>query len=503
MAAPDDAQRVLTAVRLGWSLAEMRGRNRPGGPAGETSPMPDHIDHALPLRIERSPTELRIEMQSVVAALAKDMQVDQSDHGSSYGAALDDQAQLLDHMRAPAAAQALRDALGLLQRPVPRQHGQANANAGAARALVILQAGRAEQQVVVARLQHAVTAAQQALEQGRQVLVQASGEPARSTAQAAQASAEATLRRAQTASSGEANGLAALDDVVASVDQAIRAGPQAAGQASIEAIVKGQQKIANAANGPWEDLAELIWQFDAHVQDTLTTVSETQAIGYQLGRGLAETYWALDPHETIGSSSWGFLLGAGRCSELSRLVGRLSAYMAEYTPAAVAGSVEVWREVVSAPAWLGNPVTSDQALYHQIRRWYELIILGQDPTTLIKPGAIMKDYRTLGRAFVQFWPQLVALVVGLGFLGTLLVLLSVGGGPWQKTVSGILAAAGLTVAGVTGTLKNSAQALLTRLRQDAYTDLVAIAVQTAPPPPRRSAVRKAVGGRRLTPATPN
>jgi hypothetical protein len=31
--------------------------------------MPDHLDHPLPLRIERGKTELRIEIQSVVAEL--------------------------------------------------------------------------------------------------------------------------------------------------------------------------------------------------------------------------------------------------------------------------------------------------------------------------------------------------------------------------------------------------------------------------------------------------
>ena len=45
--------------------------------------------------------------------------------------------------------------------------------------------------------------------------------------------------------------------------------------------------------------------------------------------------------------------------------------------------------------------------------------------------------------------------------------------------------------------------LLKRLRQDAYTDLVAVAVQTAPPPPNKSALQKAISRRRLTPATPN
>ncbi|HJY96925.1 MAG TPA: hypothetical protein VJ371_18390, partial [Streptosporangiaceae bacterium] len=78
-----------------------------------------------------------------------------------------------------------------------------------------------------------------------------------------------------------------------------------------------------------------------------------------------------------------------------------------------------------------------------------------------------------------------------------------GAAAWEKTLSGVLAAVGLSLAGLTGTLKNSAQALTKRLRQDAYTDLVALAVQTAPTPPDKSALQKAIGDRALTPATPN
>jgi hypothetical protein len=147
---------------------------------------------------------------------------------------------------------------------------------------------------------------------------------------------------------------------------------------------------------------------------------------------------------------------------------------------------------------------ANDALYHQIRRWYELIVLGQDPTTLIEPGGLMSGFKTVTRAAKLFWPELVATIVGLAFLVTLLLLVSAGTGTaWEKTVSGILAAAGLSLAGLTGTLKNSAQAMLKRLRQDSYTDLVAIAVQTAPPPPRQSDLHKALANRRLTAATPN
>jgi len=304
---------------------------------------------------------------------------------------------------------------------------------------------------------------------------------------------EAAVRNEQACCAGEEAGLAALEHVIDT---------SAEGQQS--AIAQHLDEFAVAARQPWADLAELMWQFDAHVQDRLAALSESRAIGYQLGRGPADTYWALNPGQEHGSASWRFLLGERRCGELSRLTGRLAVYMGDYTAPAIAGSLEVWKAVVSTPGWLGDAQKTGQALYSQIRRWYELIVLGQDPTTLIGPAAVMRNYRTLARAFRLFWPQLLATVFGLGALITLLFLVNVDGATaWEKTLSGVLAAVGLSLAGLTGTLKNSAQALTKRLRQDAYTDLVALAVQTAPTPPDKSALQNAINRRGLTPATPN
>lgn len=501
-----DAKDVLSALRLGWCLAEMRGRNRPWGPPGDVGGMPDHIDHALPLRIERSKTELRIEVQSVIAQLAKDLHVDDSADGTSFGAALDDKAKLLGHARAPKASEALQKACELLQKAAVGPAGEGeDVPAMPWRALQVLHAGLAAQQAVAVRAQQDVATAQQVLAGARRQLAAAAGRPAKvKAAEAARAAAAAAMQLEQTTCTGEARGVAALNQVIGALQQAIAASPETAAQTGVESIRQCQREIENAAHGPWEDLAELIWRFDVHVQDRLTATSESQAIGYQLGRGLAETYWALDPGQVNGSSGWSFLLGERRCNELSRLTGRLAAYMDEYTGPAIAGSVEVWKDVAKTPAWLGDVQKADQALYSQIRRWYELIILGQDPTTLIEPAAIMKNYRTLGRAVQLFWPQLAATIIGLGFLVALVVLLSVGrGAAWEKTLSAILAAGGLSLAGLTGTLKNSAQAMLKRLRQDAYTDLVAIAVQTAPPPPKKSDIRNAISRRKLTLVTPN
>jgi hypothetical protein len=466
----DDTQDVLSALRLGWSVAEMRGRMRPGGPPGDVGGMPDHVDHPLPLRIERGPAELRIEVHSVVADLARRLHIEDSADGIGLCAALADQVRLLVHVRAPGAAEALQKALDLLE-----QAGSEQAAAGSEQALQILKAARVDQQALVTRHQRAAAVAQQ---------VQA---------------AEGAVELEQAISAGEAAGLAALDQVIEVLDS-----PDTAAQAGAESIRQRQLELADAARGPWADLAELIWRFDAHAQNKLTATSESQGIGYQLGRGLAETYWALDPAQVTGSASWSFLLSERRCGELSRMTGRLAAYMGDYTASAIAGSVEVWKEVARTPEWLGDVQQADRALYSQIRRWYELIILRQDPTTLIGPAALMKNYRTVSRALQLFWPQLVAVVFGLGFLVVLLLLVSADiGTSWEKTLSGILAAIGLSLAGLTGTLKNSAQALLKRLRQDAYTDLVAIAVQTAPPPPKKSDLQNAISRRALTPATPN
>jgi hypothetical protein len=461
----DDADQVLAALRLGWSVAEMRGRNRPDGPSGEVTGMPDRVDCPLPLRIERGTTELRIEIQSVVAELARQLHVDQAPDGTSFTGALGDKAKLLAHTRVIEASGALRQARDILE--------QLDATDTTESARQVLAAGLAAQQAVVDRRRQALAAAQFA------------HAPA------------PVVQNEQACCTAEEAGAAALEQVIAELRQVT---PEAAKQA----ITARLQEQAAAVRQPWAELAELMWRFDAHAQDRLAALSGKAAIGYQLGRGLSDTYWALNPGQHDGSASWGFLLGERRCGELSRLTGRLAAYMGEYTASAIAGSLEVWKAVVSTPTWLGHPDQASAALYNQIRRWYELIILGQDPTTLIAPAAFIRNYRALGRALKAFWPELLTTIFGAAALVILLVLVNMhGAAGWAKTLSGVLALVGFSLAGLTGALKNSAQALLKRLRQDAYTDLVAIAVQTAPAPPDKSALQRAINRRALTPATPN
>lgn len=167
----------------------------------------------------------------------------------------------------------------------------------------------------------------------------------------------------------------------------------------------------------------------------------------------------------------------------------------------------MWRKVAADPNWRGTRGTASKELYLQIRRWYELVILGQDPTTLVKPGQVMRNFRTIGRAIKFFWFQMLALAgaaVALAYLGYELSANSQS--TFGKVAAGTLSAVGLSLAGLTGFLKNSAQAMLKRLRQDAYTEFIAIAVQTAPKPPGKlpmKVVRRAISARLVTPKTPN
>jgi len=430
MAVPEDDGEVVTAMRLGWNLAEIRGRNRPDAPPGAKAGLPGPPCHSLPLHIEQSQAELRIQAQAVVATMAKKLGVDMDKDGNSFSSAIDSQAKILAGARESAAA----------------------APAGPA---------------------------------GPPVLVSARG----GAAAAPGGPPVSSPPPAATGNDPPTNNI-----------------------------------IANDPAAQWDALEELIFKFDAHIQDTMASGPDTVACGYQLGRALAEPYWALDP--TLGKTSkspmsWWFLLGAERCSEMTRLVGRLTTYFHPYTAAAIAGSVQVWRHVAADENWREK---ADDALYRQIRRWYELVIMRQDPTTLVQPYALIRNFRMVKRALRIFWPELSGAIIAAAALSLFAGALGQHNiSSLAKSAFGFIAITGFSLAGLTARFKNQAQAMVTRLRQDVYTDLVAVAITTAPLPPapppkrgvlaapqnaiaaskRKKAMTRIVRERSLTPVTPN
>jgi len=400
----------MTAVRLGWFIAEVRGRNRPDAPPGAAERLPGPPGHALPLHVEQTPTELRIAAQGVLAAMARNLGVDGAgaNHGS-YTAAIEAQAEAL-----------------------------AKARAGSTAALV-----------------------------------------------------------AATDGAAAPDAAAAVPSTVAAVVSAAPGDPAA----------------------QWDALQELIFKFDEHIQDALALGPDTVANGYQLGRALAEPYWALNPAVDTDQSpaAWQFLLGSSRCNEIGRLAGRLGGYLHPYTAAAIAGSVQIWKHVAADKAWRSN---AHGYLYRQMRTWYELVVMGQDPTTLVRPYALTRNHRMIMRALRIFWPEVLGIVVAAGALSGFVVLLGENKvNSVLNSALGLIAIAGFTTAGFLAKLKNGAQAMVTRLRQDVYTDLVAVAITTVPDMPSLPETRvpllpskrtrqntqlvKMARERGITPVTPN
>jgi hypothetical protein len=354
MSAPEDALEVISALRLGWYIAEVRGRNRPAGPQPAGNELPDRDNHVLPLRIERTAAELRAEAQAVLHKLSGDLHVDT---------------------------------------------------------------------VIVNNREQSRTAI---------------------------------------------------------IDQQACA---------LAATVPGTASAVSA----WNALAVSMHELDAHAQDTLAAQSDMQGAAYQLGRGLAEAYWALDPDAActpLTAQCWTFLLGEQRCEELTRLVGRLSGYLNPYCPPAVAGTLCLWQSVAGDEQWRKG---AQDHLYLQLRRWYELLILGQDPSTLIPPYALLKDWRASIHAVQALWIQLVTAAISLALVIVLIALILKGSAnAFLKAAIGVVGIVGLSAATVQAGLKTTAQGLMSRFRQDAYTDLVASAIAEAPAKPGSRNPHKAV-----------
>jgi hypothetical protein len=342
MPAPADANKVLSALRLGWYVAEVRGRNRPGGPRPAADQLPSRQNHVLPLHVERTYPELRIEAQAVLQKLSDDLGV-----------------------------------------------GTVTVN-------------------------------------------------------------------------GQQQNLATV------MDQQAHALAQAAAG-------------TEAATAAWNVLASTIYEFDAHAQDILAAESDMYSAAYQLGRGLAEAFWALDPGaacDPLTPNCWEFLLGEHRCTELTRLTGRLSAYFSPYCCPAIAGTVSLWRSIASDQQWRQG---AQSDLFQQLR----------------------KNWRTTLRVLQALWVQLATTVVSLALVIAVITLIADGSSTaFVKSLLGVLGTAGLSTAAFQARLKSTAQGLLTRFRQDAYTDLVAGEIAVAPDKPgaRRpdKVVATEVGKRTLT-----
>ena len=162
------------------------------------------------------------------------------------------------------------------------------------------------------------------------------------------------------------------------------------------------------------------------------------------------------------------------------MLGRLeSGQMHPLSASAISGSIEAWGQVADDPAWAGTADLRDR-LYEQVRRWYQLLLLRQDPTTLVRPYAKLSSPHGIRRALRLYRPQILIGFAALALIVIFFVVRDRFGSGWIPSLIGAIGVGGVALTGLFARAKNTAERLATRMKQDAYTDLVAVAVASVP-----------------------
>jgi hypothetical protein len=223
----------------------------------------------------------------------------------------------------------------------------------------------------------------------------------------------------------------------------------------------------------WRRVAWFLWAWDEALQDQLSAGKFGTASAYQLGRGLSESYWALNPDLPGDSHQWAFLLGDDRVRALGDLSQRLAPVFSQYTAPAVTASVVAWGTVAKAPGLYEDPI---RALERQVLIWRDLLVTGRDPLTLVKPSrleAVARDPRPIIKAYR--WELVVALVLAAGLALSLTYFES-----QVRSVLTALAAVGITASAIESWIKAKAQSVASRVGTAVDQSVVNEAVTNAP-----------------------
>jgi len=253
------------------------------------------------------------------------------------------------------------------------------------------------------------------------------------------------------------------------------------------ALVNLRAASSAYALGEWDKLAGLIYMFDSHIQNCLAGKSPNELSGYQLGRGLAECYWALDPaaSDPASPTAWGFLFGTTRIKELHQLLMSLSDYLPSYTARAIAGTLALWRSVAADETWRNNAYDS---LHMQVSRWYRFVLQVPDPASLVLPRKWPLSAKLTLRVIRLYWSVIVIGLLSVALAIALINLPHINetihhfgpgiSGVW-KAILAIVAATGIARIGF------STPKIVRRYSDDLNIDDVAISISTVPPPQRR------------------
>jgi hypothetical protein len=223
----------------------------------------------------------------------------------------------------------------------------------------------------------------------------------------------------------------------------------------------------------WERIQWFLWAWDEALQDQLSADKFGTASAYELGRGLSETYWALNEDNDDSHAQWKFLFGKDRVNALCDLSRRLAPVFSEYTAPAVVASVTRWGEVAEAPDTYDDPTGS---LAQQVRIWRDLLVTGRDPLTLVpvdKLEAAARDPRPILKAFR--WELLTALVLAAGLALSLTYF-----SREARSALATLALVGISASAIVSWIKSRAQSVASRIGSAVDQSVVDDAVTRAP-----------------------
>jgi hypothetical protein len=248
------------------------------------------------------------------------------------------------------------------------------------------------------------------------------------------------------------------------------------------------QEVAKAA---WERVADFFYAWDAKIQDGL--VSEPhQSAAYQLGRGVAEIRWALDPTVQDDSDwrSWEFLLSPKRGRILDSQLARLTDYYDPTTRHALSSSMKSWRAVVATRSNRSAPATITD-VQAQAFIWRDLIVGDSVGSSLVAPADILSRPGSFAPVFRHLWPE--ATVLGLGSLLLLIgaSLVSSTGSQTMGAVVGLLGILGVSGAALATRARATAIDLLSQIHEQLYFDIAAD--QAFVGPGTRSRLRRSEG----------
>jgi hypothetical protein len=242
----------------------------------------------------------------------------------------------------------------------------------------------------------------------------------------------------------------------------------------------------------WNLLAMFLWAWDEAIQDQFATQTFGTASSYELGRGLAESYWALNPSAPAGDpSSWSFLLGEDRVDALAENSRRLAPVIGTITAGAVESTVRSWGTVAKDP---GDYVDPQKKLKEQIICWRDLLVTGRDPLTMVDSHELEKVARRPWPLFRAFGWEIVLVLIGGLLIGLAAAYLSKA----SATILSVLGAVGITASALVGWAKSNVQKVTDRVRDAVNLDAVIQGVQRLPEPVHAQAPR-ATGLLRLPP----